>query len=123
MYVVDSATPETVRQYSLSTAWDRTTLSLDAPSFDISSVVPNPTQLRFKPDESRFFVLDRAGVAYQFDVATPGNISTSTYSGVFFDASAQAGTLTYGLGFNYTGTKMYVADHANIVLHQYSLTD
>ena len=71
---------DNVYQYSLSTAWDITTISY-VRAKDLGNVL-NPNGIYFSPDGTKFFFTDwRRDYIYRYDMTTAWDISTSTRTG------------------------------------------
>ena len=70
MYVVSNNT-NTVRQYTLSTAWDISTASYDGLSVSISSQTTTPYGLSFRHDNGSKFLVSAYNYIYQYSTYTP----------------------------------------------------
>ena len=77
-----------IYQYSMSTAWDLSTASYDNVSLLVGSGSPlgitqsTPTGIYFKYDGSVLYLIGAtADFIYQFDLSTPWDITTASYSG------------------------------------------
>ena len=83
MYVIDN-TGTRVEQFTLSTAWDTSTLSHDD-DFSVSE----ENQLRglaFKPDGTRMYVIGaQKEIVYQYTLSTPWDVTTATKTTVSDD--------------------------------------
>ncbi len=121
MYVVGVGA-DAVYQYSLSTAWDLSTASYDSVSFSVTAQENNPTDLFFKTDGTKMYVVGTTGdMVSQYSLSTAWDLSTASYSSVNFSVSAQEAT-PFGLAFKTDGTKMYVVGVSGDVVSQYSLS-
>lgn len=79
MYIVGN-TSDTVYQYSLSTAWDISTLSYDSKSVSVAVRDSFPTDVAFKPDGTQMFVLGDAGYnIIEYTLSTAWDVSTATF--------------------------------------------
>lgn len=122
LYVVDTSTPASVYQYSLSTPFDFSTTSYDSKSFSISSQEALASGLFFKSDGTKMYITgylsDRV---YQYSLSTAWDVSTASYDSVSFSVSSQELT-PFGLSFKSDGTRMYIiGQNADAVL-QYNLS-
>lgn len=109
-----------VYQYSLSTAYDLSTISYDNVSFNVLSQASNPYALVFKPDGTKMFILGgTSDSVYSYSLSTAFDISTASYNNVSFNISAQEPT-PYGLALNDDGSKMYLVGAGNDTIYQYS---
>jgi hypothetical protein len=90
--------------YSLSTAWDLSTMSYSNVSFDISSYETGVSGLTFSADGTKMFTVGAAYVRY-WTLSTAWDISTASYTGNY-NSSGQ-GTAHTAIGFKDDGTKMY----------------
>ncbi len=121
MYVVGVGA-DAVYQYSLSTAWDLSTASYDSVSFSVAAQENNPTDLFFKTDGTKMYVVGTTGdMVLQYSLSGAWDLSTASYSSVSFSVSAQEAT-PFGLAFKTDGTKMYVVGVAGDIVSQYSLS-
>lgn len=160
MYTVGS-TLNTVREYSLSTAWNVSTLAF-VRSFSVGA--GTLVDISFDPTGTKMRVLSDYGTGgqfYSYTLSTAWNISTATLdfarptTPVLGDASVQAGffestgrhvfvtgsttanfypyvlggfdisakeTLPTGIAFSDDGTKMYVYGSISDAVHQYTLS-
>ena len=119
-----STTPDAVFQYSLSTAWDLSTISYESKSFSVASQSTGPFGLFFKPDGTKMYVQSSTptDVVLQYSLSTAWDVSTASYDSVTFDVSTQAPG-PYGIDFKPDGTKMYVVDIVNEeAVFQYTLS-
>jgi hypothetical protein len=67
MYIVGS-TGDDVNEYDLSTAWDISTASY-LQNFSVEAQAALPTDLFFKPDGLKMYILDNGGDAvYEYDL-------------------------------------------------------
>jgi len=102
---------DTVFQFSLSTAYDVSTASYDNVSVDVSTQVPVPRGMKFKPDGTRLYIVNHSGVAddaiYQYNLSSPFDLSTMTYSNNSLTVGSQ-NTLPRGLTFKPDGTKLFL---------------
>ena len=115
------ATADAVFQYTLSTPWDITTATYASKSFSVSAQETSGSGLFFSPDLVNMYVEGSAvDTVFQYTLATPGDVSTASYSGKSFVASSQEGTGT-GLAFDSTGTKMFLVGSGNFSIYQYNL--
>jgi sugar lactone lactonase YvrE len=120
MYVAGTAN-DTIYQYSLSTAWDVSTLSYDNVSFSVASQAGQPKAF-FKPDGTKFYVADNGTDAvYEYVMSSAWDLSSSSYTGTSFSVNGQDAT-PQGLTFKPDGTKMYVVGFTNTSIFQYSLS-
>ncbi|MDX1532731.1 MAG: hypothetical protein R3230_00835 [Nitrosopumilaceae archaeon] len=118
MYFV-GAENDTVYQYSLSTAWDISTLSYDSVSFSYG--FGDPSAVSFKDDGTKMYIVSNTDdTVYQYSLSTAWDISTASYDDVSVDFSS-IGTAPNGLFFKSDGTKMYIADSNNIKVYQYDV--
>jgi len=119
MFVVGN-TGDDVYQYNLSTAWDVSTASY-VQSFSVAGQTSTPQDLSFVEDGTRMFVLgsDTDAVAI-YNLTTPWDISTATYSSTQFSVSSQETSPT-GLYVRPDGLKMYVVGNTNNTVYQYSI--
>jgi len=117
----DSGT-ETVYQYSLSTAYDLTTVSYTANSVDVSSVESFPRALYFKDDGTKMYVFgsDGDGVS-QYSLTTAWDVSTASYDSVSLVGTSQDSDPIGGT-FSSDGTKVYLVGNTNDSVYQYSLS-
>ena len=116
---VTSSTAETVREYTLSTAYDVSTASY-VDEFSLQGT--NIGQTYFKAGGIQFYNIDGGGDAvYQYSMSTAWDISTATYDSKSFSTSSQD-TLGYGLYFKSDGTKFYTAGADNDSVYEYSLS-
>lgn len=100
-YMVGSAT-DTIYQYTLSTAWDLTTLAYDSVSFP-TSPESNATGLYFKPDGTEVYF---CGTAFQdvrqYTLSTAWDVSTATLTDQF-----SIGSTPRGITLKPDGTKIF----------------
>lgn len=98
-----------IRQYSLSTAWDVTTISFTGIS--PSAVTANYRGITFLPDGSGYYLVYNSGSTtqrhYFYTLSTPWDITTSSYSTNYTLATGFTGVHA-GLFFNSDGTKAFV---------------
>ena len=79
---------DSIYQYSMSTAWDLSTASYDNVSLLVGAGSPLgifqgvPTGIYFKYDGSVLYLIGASSdFVYQFDLSTPWDITTASYSG------------------------------------------
>ena len=119
MYVAGEGS-DAVYQYSLSTAYDVSTASYDSVSFSVSSQSAGPSDLIFKPDGTKFYIVGLT-VVYQYSLSTAWDLSTASYDSVSFSASSQEAS-GRGMTFNDDGTSMYIVGYSNDTVYQYTLS-
>ncbi len=110
-YAVTRKDADSVKQYSLTTAWDISTCSTTATSSITVQTQNNSMEgLFFKPDGTKMYL---AGSfpnqeVYEYDLSTAWDLSTASYNSVSLDVSANA--TPWDVIFKPDGTKMYLAD-------------
>jgi sugar lactone lactonase YvrE len=119
MYVVGSGS-DTVREYTLSTAWNISTASYTR-GFSVATEDAEPHGLFFKPDGTAMYVVGRTGVdVNQYTLSTAWDVSTASYL-QNFSVSAQE-TVPNGVSFKADGTAMYVVGSTGDDVNQYTLS-
>ena len=117
-------TADIVYQYSLSTAYDISTMSYDSVTFNPSAQTTSPMGIEFNTDGTIMYLL-HAGTTpaiYQYSLSTAFDISTASYASKSFDPSSQ-GTQARDIRFNSDGTKFfYISDDTSDNVYQYSLS-
>ena len=120
LYVVDGSTNGDVYQYSLSTAWDITTISYD--NINQSTLgEASPQGLFFKPDGTKMYITGFISDAIkEINLSTAWDISnTSVYQS--FSVASQTSTPT-GVHFNYDGTLAFITGTGEDSVFKYSLS-
>lgn len=120
MFVLGTSTDK-VYQYSLSTAWDASTLSYDSVNFSVATQETGPRGLTFSADGTNMYVVGDTEYVYQYSLSTAFDLSTASYSSTSFDVSTQETSLK-DVRFNPDGTKMYILGSGNDKVYQYSLS-
>jgi sugar lactone lactonase YvrE len=104
MYITGTSS-DSVHEYSLSTAWDISTASF-VQSFSISSLDINPSDIFFKPDGTRMYLIGQNSGVIEYKLSTPWNISTASFSSkAALNISEGSGA---GLFFKDDGTELYI---------------
>ena len=120
LYVVDGSTNGDVYQYSLSTAWDITTISYD--NINQSSIgESSPQGLFFKPDGTKMYITGfNSDAIKEINLSTAWDISIiSVYQS--FSVLSQTSTPT-GIHFNYDGTLVFITGTGEDSVFKYSLS-
>ena len=113
---------DSVYQYSLSTANDISTASYDNVSFNVSSQEGSGRAMCFSGDGLHFYIGGSATDSiYQYDMTTAFDVSTASYSNYSLSVTSQE-TTPASLGFNTTGTKMFVMGYSSDKVHSYDLS-
>ena len=119
MYVIDN-TGTRVEQFTLSTAWDTSTLSHDD-DFSVSE----ENQLRglaFKPDGTRMYVIGaQKEIVYQYTLSTPWDVTTATKTTVSDDFTSDESD-PRNVQFNSDGTIMYIGGSNGDEINKYTLS-
>jgi sugar lactone lactonase YvrE len=119
MYLVGDSNNR-IYQYSLSTAWDLSTLSYD--SVSILSQDTAPQGVFFKPDGTKMYLAGLgSGNIYQYSLSTGWDLSTASYDSVLLNITPDAVGVT-GIFFKPDGEKMYLVGFTNDNVYQYSLS-
>jgi hypothetical protein len=113
---------DTVFQYSLSTAFDLSTISYDSVSFSISSQDSLPLGIGFNSDGTKMFIVGNTNDSvFQYSLSTGFDLSTASYDSVSFSVTSQD-TSPSTIAFNSGGTKMFIGGGASETIYQYNLT-
>ena len=117
---------DNITEYTLSTAWDISTLTY----VGATSVVDNPVGLEFNNDGTKMFVavntaatastaaIAKYELSTAWDTSTIGTAVTTSLVNVGTGPSA---LLPYGIAFDSTGDTLYITDSNGDKLHQFSL--
>ena len=108
-----------VFQYTLSTAYDVSTISYDSVSFSFSSQTTSAYDFYFTSDGTKLFVLGGTSV-YQYTLSNAWDISTASYASKSFSVGTQEST-PYAVSLSSTGNKLYVVGAGKNV-YQYTLS-
>jgi DNA-binding beta-propeller fold protein YncE len=119
MYAVGSNNSR-VYEYNLSSPWVVSTASF-VQNFSVNSKDPTPSDLFFKPDGTKMYVLgDDNNKVYEYSLSTAWNISTASFTQDFSVGTQEANP--QGLFFKPDGTKMYVCGFSGDDVNEYSLS-
>ncbi len=111
-----------VHQYSLSTAWDITTLSYDDKYKDFSDDDTVPRGIAFSLDGTSLYMMgSNHKTVFQYTLSTPWDVSTAGSPIGSKDISAQD-IAPHNIVFNPTGTILYVVGNATDTIYQYTLS-
>ena len=114
---------DSVYQYALSSAFDLSTASYASKSLSVSSQDGSPRSLALNADGTKLFIngADNDAV-FQYNLSTPYDLATGSYSSISFSVSSQS-TTPNALLFNDSGTKMFIGQAGlNSIVYQYSTT-
>jgi len=123
IYVLDTI-GDSVFQYSLSTAWDASTININAgefKSYSIKSQAASGDTPLFKSDGTKMYILGDNENLYQYSLSTAWDITTASYDSVFVDLTTQDATPVTAL-FSPDGTKLHVVGNSTQTLYQYLLS-
>ena len=118
MYI-SGAFPAGIHQYSFSSPW-LSGLSYTNKFLSTSGQSTSPTSFEFNSTGSRIFVLGNdTDTVYRYNLSTPWDISTGSYSGISFSVTSQEAT-PHGIYFKPDGDKMYIFGSTGKAIKQYS---
>lgn len=121
MFIAD-LNNDNVFQYSLSTAFDASTISYDSVSLSIMSQEDYLMALFFTPDGTKMYVGGRnSDTIYQYSLSTAFDLSTASYDNKSLDISSKEASLT-SLFLDTAGEKLFIFGYTSDSLHQYSLS-
>lgn len=113
---------KTVSQYTMSTPWDISTATSDSKTLNVSAQISSFNgQDRLSDDGNHFYAYNNGGTIYEYNLSTPYDISTATYSGKSFATTTQDSDVR-GLGFMIGGTEFITAGNNTGKLYQYPLS-
>ena len=121
-YVTDS-NPDTIEEFSLSTAWDLSTISNSAPVvFDVtSSGATSPKGIFFKSDGLELYIVcNTSDAVYQFTLTTAWDITTCSLTTSFSVATQDDNP--HGIYFKSDGTEMYITGNTGNKIIRYTLS-
>ncbi|KKM73631.1 hypothetical protein LCGC14_1408520, partial [marine sediment metagenome] len=112
-----------VHQFDLSTAYDISTAVDSGFSVDVNDDVDAPGDMAFRPDGTRFFLVDSSNDNIeQYSLSSAGNISSAVADSVNFDFTGESANVT-GMWVNTAGTKMWLASNTvPASIFQYTLS-
>tara|TARA_R110000787_G_scaffold255429_2_gene360770 strand:+ start:598 stop:1533 length:936 start_codon:yes stop_codon:yes gene_type:complete len=121
-FITSDFNSDTIQSYTMSTAWNVTTASVNAgEAFDISADSANPYGVNLSPDGTKMFVIDQfTDDLFQYTLSTPYNPSTAG-SKVTVDISSW-NTNAFGLFIDDSGKRLYTGSNEAIELDQTKLT-
>lgn len=121
VYIVDfDSLAKDVNQYSLSTAWDVSTMSY-VQNKSLSAQDAEPNGVSFKPDGTKMYITgDTNNSIYEYSLSTAWDISTASYSSTF-SLATQDSTPMQPV-FNEDGTKFFTIGDINNRINEYSLS-
>lgn len=106
-YVLGGAS-DTVYQYSLGTAWNVSTSSYDSVSLSVTAQDNAPLGLFFGDSGAKMFVVGTTGnKVLQYDLGTPWDLSTASYSSKSITVTTQTSN-PQEVAFDSSGTKVFV---------------
>jgi hypothetical protein len=106
-------------QYTLSTAWDISTVSYDSVSFSVSSQTGAPFNVHFSSDGTVMYVSDNT-VVYQYTLSTAWDISTASYASKLFNFSSLVSAQAQ-LEFKSDGTVLLIGGYSTSI-YQFTLS-
>jgi len=110
-----------VFQYSLSPAYDVTSVSYDSVSLLLTTQEVDPRGMSWNDDGTKLFICGNADAVFQYNLGTAYDIGSAGYSGISYSVSGQ--TLNpQAVEFDSTGMKMYILSNANNRVYQYTLS-
>ena len=119
MYIVGISS-SSIYQYALSTPWDLSTALYETGKFKSVATESSGTEgLFFKPDGTKMYTT-AAGVAYQYALSTPWDVSTALYETGKFKSVAAEDSQVSGLFFKQDGAKMYTIGSLTDAVYQYN---
>jgi DNA-binding beta-propeller fold protein YncE len=119
MYIVGSGS-DTVKEYTLTTAWDVDTASL-AYSLAVGSQEATSAALVFKPDGTKFYIAGTTNdTVYEYDMSTAWDVSTASYNQGFSISTQEAEPR--GIRFKPDGTKMFITGSNGDEVNEYDLS-
>ena len=108
VYFISLLTPNTVFQYTLSTAWDISTASYSGNSVDITAQgTISYTEIRLTPDGLEMYVL-WAGNTQKYNLSTAWDVSTATYASETTPLSGFMGSISKGFAFKDDGKSLFL---------------
>lgn len=121
LFIVGTSSLE-VHQYSLSVAWDLSSISAVEESFDVSNEDNNPRSLTFSVEGDKLYITGQtAGEVFQYPLATAWDLSTAGAVEESFDVSVEE-TSPAGIFFKSDGLQMYITGIQSDQVHQYTLS-
>jgi DNA-binding beta-propeller fold protein YncE len=103
-----------------SLAWDIST-AVYVQNFSVASQATFPSDIFFKPDGTKMYVLDDTGNdVNEYNLTTAWNVTTASFVQTFSVATKE--TSPEGLAFKPDGTKMYVIGRDFDNVHEYDLS-
>jgi len=118
MFVVDQANSE-VDEYSLSTAWNVSTISYTT-NLNVNAQATGPRGIFMNPNGTKMWITENVSdEVHEYDLTTGFDLLTASYNNVQFDVSTQDAT-PFGVFFKNDGSKMYIIASANDAVFQYS---
>lgn len=120
MYYLGVTAPAGIYQYSLSPAWNLTSLTYDSVKLTLSGQDSNPQGFTFNKNGTKLIV---CGITndkiYQYNLTTPWSISTASFVRSI-DISQQE-VSSRGVFFSNDGNKIYMVGDTTDTIYQYDL--
>ena len=122
MFMVGKTT-DRVYRYSLSTAWDISTMSYGGIYFSTASQETTPHSLQFKSDGTKMYVSgEGSNKMHQYSLSTAWNLSTVSYDSVYFANTAQNNTQLLCTFLSTDGTKLFALNEGGKTVFKYNLS-
>ena len=117
---IDSNDNANIYEYSLSTAFDLSSMSYTGKSFKVTSEDSFPLGIDFRDDGTEMFIVgnDNNSV-YKYNLSTSFDLSTASYSGTSFDVGSED-SFPVGIKFDGDGNKLFISGRDNDNLYEYN---
>ena len=109
VYAINYNGAETVYQFSLSTAWDVSTITYDGKSINVTDAGNESKAIFFKTDGTVLYVANTSGNIFAYGLSTPWDVSSGSRP---YDSSVttDATSIANALAFKPDGTRIYQAN-------------
>ena len=121
MYMLGFDATESVYQYHLATAWDMATAVYTGKSLDITSETTSPVGLAFNANLSKCYVASSSSTVYQYDLTTPGDVSTASYASKSVSVSSEDAVAS-DIFVGNSDTNLFMVGSATDAVYQYTMS-